>query len=294
VNAVSFSGETMPELPDLVYLEKHLKPLLRGQQIAGVEVHEPIVLRMLLPGDFAQALAGATFGEVRRHGPFLVIGLSNQKDLVIHPMLAGRLQWAAATDKTLASCALTLHCTPSRHSLRYLDDKKMGKIYLTAAGDYDKIPRFNQQGPEIFSDEFTFEYFQEQIRRNRKQVRVFLMDQSLISCIGNAYADEILFRAGIHPKTFCYQLDEIENERLYRAIREVMQWGIDEVEKAQQPLEVKVRGHMRVRNRKDQSCPKCGIKIRRAGVLGYDAFFCPACQPLKRGQFLDWRALQNK
>lgn len=284
----------MPELPDLVYLEKHLKPLLRGQQIAGIEVHEPIVLRMLLPGDFAQALTGATFVDVRRHGPFLIFNLSGQKDLVIHPMLAGRLQWAAETSKASASCALTLHCTPGRQSLRYLDDKKMGKVYLTAAGGYDKIPRFNQQGPDIISDEFTLEYFQRQIKRNRKQVRVFLMDQSIISCIGNAYADEILFRAGIHPKTFCYQLDEAENERLYRAVRDVMQWGIEEVEKAQQPLEVKVREHVRVRNRKDQPCPKCGTKIRRAGVLGYDAFFCPACQPLKRGQFLDWRELKNK
>lgn len=284
----------MPELPDLVYLEKHLKPLLRGQQIAGIEVHEPIVLRMLLPGDFAQALTGATFVDVRRHGPFLVFNLSDQRDLVIHPMLAGRLQWAAETSKASASCALTLHCTPSRQSLRYLDDKKMGKIYLTAAGDYDKIPRFNQQGPDIFSAEFTLGYFQQQIKRNRKQVRVFLMDQSIISCIGNAYADEILFNAGIHPKTFCYQLDEAENERLYQAVRDVMQWGIEEVEKAQQPLEVKVREHVRVRNRKDQACPTCGAKIRRAGVLGYDAFFCPVCQPLKRGQFLDWRELKNK
>lgn len=284
----------MPELPDLVYLEKQLRPLLHGQQIAGVEVHEPIVVRMLLPGDFAQTLTGATFGEVNRHGPFLVFKMSDQKELVIHPMLAGRLQWTTEPDKTLASCALSVHCMPSRRTLRYLDGKKMGKIYLTAAGDYDKIPRFNQQGPDIFSAEFTLDYFQQQIKRNRKQVRVFLMDQSIISCIGNAYADEILFNAGIHPKTFCYQLDDAESERLYRAIRNVMLWGIKEVEKAQQPLEVKVRGHVLVRNRKDQPCFKCGAKIRRAGVLGYDTFFCPACQPLKRGQFLDWRELKNK
>lgn len=284
----------MPELPDLVYLEKQLGPLLHGQQIAGVEVYEPIVVRMLLPGDFVQTLTGATFDDVNRHGPFLVFKLSDQKELVIHPMLAGRLQWTAETDKTLASCALSVHCMPSQRTLRYLDDKKMGKIYLTAAGDYDKIPRFNQQGPDIFSAEFTLAYFQQQIKRNRKQVRVFLMDQSIISCIGNAYADEILFYAGIHPKTFCHQLDDAESERLYQAVRDVMQWGIDEVEKVQQPLEIKVRGHVLVRNRKDQPCPKCGAKIRRAGVLGFDAFFCPTCQPLKRGQFLDWRDLKNK
>jgi formamidopyrimidine-DNA glycosylase len=71
-----------------------------------------------------------------------------------------------------------------------------------------------------------------------------------------------------------------------------MRWGIEQVEKTQPPLEMKARDHVRVRHRKDQPCPNCGAKIRRAGVLGYDAFFCPACQPLKREQFIDWRSLK--
>ena len=114
------------------------------------------------------------------------------------------------------------------------------------------------------------------------------MDQTALSAIGNAYADEILFEAGIHPKTTCNQLGEKDVERLYESVRKVIQWGIDEVEKAAQPIHVKVRDHMRVRNRKDQPCPRCGTTIRRVGVLGYDAFFCPRCQPATRRQFIDW------
>lgn len=283
----------MPELPDLMYLQKRLNEFLPGQEITAVEIAEPIILRMLLPGDFAQTLVGAQFQTVKRHGPFLTFPLSNDAELVVHPMLAGRFHWHAAMAKPPQACALTLQCAPSGHAFHYSDDKKMGKVYLTQRGAYKQIPRFNEQSPELLSPDFTLEYFKAQLKKSRKQVRVLIMDQTVVSCIGNAYADEILFAAGIHPKTFCYQLAEEEIAKLHEKIIAVMQWGIAEVEAAAQSIEVKVRGHVNVRNRKDQPCPQCGTKIRRAGVLGYDAFFCPACQPLKRNQFIDWRNLKE-
>ena len=138
------------------------------------------------------------------------------------------------------------------------------------------------------SESFTFEIFEKLIRGRRHQARVFLMDQSALSAIGNAYADEILFTAGIHPKTACSSLTAEQRRGLYGAIRSVLAWGIAEVEKAGMPIEVKVRDHMQVRGRKDQPCPRCGGKIRRAGVLGYDSFYCPSCQPATRTQPIQW------
>lgn len=283
----------MPELPDLVNLEKRLNACLRGQKIIAIDVKEPVVIRMLLEGDFAGQLTGEHIQAVRRNGPFLIVELSHNKELVIHPMLAGRFQWIAPERKPGKGAALSFSCQPANMQLHYLDDKKMGKVYLLKAGEYDAIPRFNTQGPSLLSDTFTFDYFIGKARRSRKQVRVLLMDQSVVSAIGNAYADEILFCAGIHPKTLCSQLDETQVKRLYHCIRAVMLAGIAAVERADQPLEVKVRDHLQVRNRQNQPCPKCGTKIRRAGVLGHDAFFCPACQPLQRSQFLDWRELEK-
>jgi formamidopyrimidine-DNA glycosylase len=286
----------MPELPDLIYLEKRLPPLVVGRRITAVEIKEPIVLRMLLPGDFASTLIGAEFTGVRRHGPFLVFALSAERELVIHPMLAGRFQWAKPNEKIAAGGALSFECLgpdKTKHHLHYLDDKKMGKVCLAASGHYKQIPKFNEQGPNLLSADFSLDYFRHKIKKSRQQVRVLIMDQTVVSCIGNAYADEILFAAGIHPKTFCYQLNDAEIAKLHQGVIDVMRWGIAEVEKANQPLEVKARGHMRVRNRKDQPCPNCGAKIRRAGVRGFDAFFCPTCQPLARQQFIDWRKLNS-
>jgi formamidopyrimidine-DNA glycosylase len=279
----------VPELPDLEYIVSRLRPRVIGRTITEVVVREPIVLRMLLPnaGGFAEALPGRTFQGLERRGPFLRFGLSGGADLIVHCMLAGRLQISGKADKAVGHLCFSIGLDNGEW-LRYGDEKKMGKVYLTSEGAHESIPGYQQQGVAILSPEFTFERFESLIHRRRHQARVFLMDQSAISAIGNAYADEILFAARIHPKTSCSSLSTEKRRALYDSIRSVMAWGIAEVEKAAQPVEVKIREHMRVRNRKDQPCPACGGTIRRAGVLGYDAFYCPQCQPATKPQRIPW------
>ncbi|MFQ5638457.1 MAG: Fpg/Nei family DNA glycosylase [bacterium] len=277
----------MPELPDLIYIEKRLQSILLGKSITEVMVKQPIVLRVLVTGPFETSLCNRMFESIYRRGPFLGFQLDRDLELVIHPMLAGRLKLTSGSGKAGRGLCFSLILNDDL-CLHYLDDKKMGKVYLIKQGDYAPIPRYVQQGVDILSDEFTLTRFQELIVKQRKQVRVFVMDQTVLSAIGNAYADEILFKAHLHPKTFCYQLSPGDVERLYESIKGVMRWGVKQVEKAQQPIEIKVRDHMKVRNRKDQPCPRCGSTIRRAGVLGFDTFFCPRCQPAVRKQFIEW------
>ncbi|MCP4133663.1 MAG: DNA-formamidopyrimidine glycosylase, partial [bacterium] len=152
----------------------------------------------------------------------------------------------------------------------------------------DQIPGLLTQGTDILSDDFTLEFFLTRINKKRSQARVFIMDQTVISSIGNAYADEILFDAKIHPKTPCNKLDDEEKNRLYESICRVMRLGIKKIEESGQPIEVKIRDHMKVRNRKDTPCPECGTTIRRASVHGYDTFFCPQCQPVKGKSAIPW------
>ena len=279
----------VPELPDLQFIVRKLAPRIEGRTIREVTVKEPIVIRMLLPGagGFTEALPGRRIETLERHGPFLTFTLGGGAQLVMHCMLAGRLQISSAGEKPGKNLCFSL-ALDSGELLRYGDEKRMGKVYLVAAGSYDAIPGFREQGVDILSGQFTMAHFEKLISGRRHQARVFLMDQSALSAIGNAYADEILFAAGIHPKTSCARLSADERRKLFNAIGSVMRWGIDEVEKADQPVEVKVRDHLRVRNRKDQPCPVCGTKIRRVGVLGYDSFYCPQCQPATRAQALPW------
>ncbi|HTX71571.1 MAG TPA: DNA-formamidopyrimidine glycosylase family protein [Rectinemataceae bacterium] len=287
----------MPELPDLVHIVRELAPAVRGRIILSAELREPVVLRILMRGEFARLLAGRTILDVMRHGPFLRWSLSGTEgspeglDLVMHLMLAGRLRLAEPGEKALPATAFSLHFDDGR-ILHYGDDKKMGKVYLCPRDSFSAIPGYLSQGVDVTGPDFTFELFSGLIEKKRCQARVFVMDQSLLSAIGNAYADEILFEAGIHPKATCSTLSADERQALYAAIRSVLAWGVEEVDRAGRPLEDKVRDHMRVRGRAGQPCPRCGTTIRRAGVLGYDAFFCPRCQPDRAGKgFVDWTSL---
>jgi formamidopyrimidine-DNA glycosylase len=273
----------MPELPDLVHIEKVLRAALPGRTVTAVQVREPVVLRVAVAGGFADALNGRTLERVRRHGPFLVLDLP-PLELVVHFMLAGRFRLGPESGRPARGLCFTLELSGGgrRDYLDYLDDRRMGKVYLVARGEHDGIPGFSTQGVDVLSESFTLEAFRRMLAGRRQQVRVFLMDQSALSAIGNAYADEILFAARLHPKTPCHSLSVEQVEVLYQAIRDVLAWGIEEVERAGEALEVKVRGHLKVRGRLGEPCPVCGTTIRRVGVLGHDAFFCPHCQPARR------------
>jgi formamidopyrimidine-DNA glycosylase len=276
----------VPELPDLVYIAQYLERFLGKPSIKAADIREPIVIRMAVPGGFAENLTGKRLGKVLRYGPFLKISL-DPLELVIHFMLAGKLYIREKEQKKPRDICFSLYLDDGR-ILYYTDARKMGKIYVVEAGDYSSIPAYLDQGVDILSDAFNPEVFRRLLGNRRHQVRVFLMDQKALSAIGNAYADEILFEAGIHPKTLCSRLEYKDVERLYRSIGRVIQWGIREIEAAGKGIDIKVREHLHVRNRKGAPCPRCGTTIRRTSVLGYDSFFCPRCQPSTRKTLVPW------
>ncbi len=277
----------MPELPDLEYIVENLAPQVEGLSIQKAEILNPIVFRILLPDFKPETLFGLHIEKLNRHGPFLDFTLSGDLKIVYHPMLAGRVYFDAKKPRKTKSDCFRVDFTNGA-ALIFRDNKQMGKVYILREGETAQIPRFETQGPDVFSPEFTEKYFISKINKSRKQVRVFIMEQEIISAIGNAYADETMFEAGLHPKTLCSQLSLEEKKRLYASIIKVMSWGIESVKNAAPALDAKHREHVRVRNRGGQPCPSCGEKIRKAGVRGYDAFFCPRCQPSRRTQFIAW------
>jgi formamidopyrimidine-DNA glycosylase len=287
----------MPELPDLLYIQKYLKRAVVGKTIHAAEVKQPIVLRVTLEQQFEKALLRQTISGCEIHGPFLrlslsptpSLGSSQPLDLVINLMLAGKLQYQQPSEAAVGYLCFSLLLNDECR-LNLCDEQKMAKAYLVKQNDFSQVPKYCEQGIDITSPAFTGSVFKElAAKHSRKQVRVFLNDHTTLSAIGNAYADEILFDAKIHPKTFVVKLSQKDIERLYASINSVMRWGIEQVEHAMQPIHVKVRDHMKVRNRKGEPCPECGATIRREGVRGYDVFFCPSCQPPSRTLFIDWQ-----
>jgi formamidopyrimidine-DNA glycosylase len=282
----------MPELPDLLHIQAKLNETLAGQRVAAERVREPIVLRFTVRGNLS-LLLGRPLHEVARKSHFLVFRFEGL-DLAVNPMLAGRFRICAPDARQEAAMAFALGFVPldrpeggePERELRYLDDKKMGKAYLIAAGDWKAIPGMQTGGVDILSPEFTRERFLSLLRHRRDQVRVFLLDKKALDSLGNAYADEVLFEAGIHPKTFCRSLSPEDGARLHEAIGRVMREAASEVARRGEPIEVKVRDFLKIRLR--EACPRCGAKVRTAGVKGMDAYFCPVCQPARRPGFVDW------
>jgi formamidopyrimidine-DNA glycosylase len=273
----------MPELPDLLHIERKLGERLAGRLLQSERVREPVVLRFAVRGNLS-LLLGRRLSRVLRHGHMIVLRFEGF-DLAVNPMLAGRFRLSAPAAREEASLAFALGFDDVE--LRYLDDKAMGKAYLIASDDWRAIPGLQSGGLDILSREFSRERFVSLLRHRRDQVRAFLLDKKALDSIGNAYADEILFEARIHPKTWCRSLSHDDGFRLHDAIVAVMRTAIEEVARRDEPPEVKVRDFLKVRLK--DVCPRCGARLRTAGVKGMDAYFCPTCQPATRPGFVDWR-----
>ncbi|MCB1317226.1 MAG: DNA-formamidopyrimidine glycosylase, partial [Leptospiraceae bacterium] len=222
----------MPELPDLEYIQPRLKAALVGQTIRSVIIKEPILIRNLTGETSESVLLNRTFQNIERVGPFIDFQLDGMR-CVVHCMLAGRFELSPIeSELQLKSqskpngnkyrAAVQFQC--DSNVLSYSDSKKMGKIYLAPEDEsrLAQIPGFRNQGIGILSDAFDLQTFISLLKKERRQVRVFLMDQTKLSAIGNAYADEILFDAGLHPKTMCTQLNDSDKERLYHSIGAVI------------------------------------------------------------------------
>jgi formamidopyrimidine-DNA glycosylase len=278
----------MPELPDLLYIRNYLQASVLGRHIVGIHLKQPVVVRNMLDRPLTDILIDRELQAVDVRGPFICLTFSSDIAVVVNLMLAGRLQHQRVGERPEGYLCLALNLTDGSH-INICDEQKMAKIYVAHRDQLTRIPSYASQGIDVLSSDFTAGEFESLSRKNsRKQVRSFINNHSIISAIGNAYADEILFEAGIHPKTFVGTLSREEIHTLYGAIQRVLTWASEEVNRAGKPIHVKVRDHLRVRNRKGEPCPRCGATIRREGVRGYDVFFCPACQRTTRKVFVDW------
>jgi formamidopyrimidine-DNA glycosylase len=285
----------MPELPDLVHVEEVLQAALVGKTISAARTGDPTVLRIMVREPFPALLAGRRLETIERRGQFLRFGLDRGLVIVVNAMLAGRYKLidsgspsAKKKDPRALGLALSFADAPE---LQYIDDKRMGKVYLVRAEDEKQIPVYGELGLDLMSPAFTRAAFGKVIAGRRDQTRAFLMDKRALASIGNAYADEILFAARIHPKTFCRKLQPAEVDALYEAIGRVLREAIAEIRKRNEPPEVKVRDFLKVRGRDGKPCLVCGTTIRAVRVGDGDACFCPSCQPETRKLFVSWSNL---
>jgi formamidopyrimidine-DNA glycosylase len=285
----------MPELPDLTVLREILRPRLVGASIVEAEVRRPIPVRNLLGGDVREHLVGRRFCEVGRRGKFLLMPLDGgpsdegftsvipsdeEITLVINPMLAGRIRHGAPLGRHRKRDVLVLDLDDGTE-LRYHDAKDMGKVYL--ADDLSAIPTYADQGPEADDPAVTLELFRQRIRRHRGEIKWILTNQRFLAGIGNAYADEILWRAGLYPFRRRPSLDDEQIATLYASTREVLSEAIETLRERNAATggatDVEFRDFLAVHGKPGEPCPRCGSTVSEVKRERRATHFCRTCQP---------------
>jgi formamidopyrimidine-DNA glycosylase len=273
--------DPMPELPELEVVCEVLQRRVIGETITGVKVIPPggaIVVRDLTNQGFEVSLVGGRLNSVIRRGKFLVFSVQNTGRtilLVPNPKLTGRLQLATATDKKRAKTHI-IFTLGSGRQLRYYDQKQMGQLYLSSS--LDAIPGYAEMGPEPF--EVTLEEFRKRIKPFRGEIKGVLTRGEFIAGIGNAYADEILWEAHLHPFRKRTQLTPAEVDRLFEAMRSTLSGAIEKVRAAMQEIiDQKPRDFMAVHMKTGDPCPRCGTTISLVGSNDRITNFCRTCQP---------------
>ena len=264
----------MPELPELEVIKDFLQGNLLGRRVEGAEIVRPIVVRNLTEFDPSH-LVGEAFTQVQRRGKFLIFSLDSSDYLVINPMLSGQIYLCPSSQRRLARTFIILWLEGGM-DLRYVDAKQMGKVYLTR--DLSLVSGFARQGPEAL--EVTLEEFEERLRRRRGEIKGILTNQTFLAGIGNAYADEILFCAGIYPFKKRPHLSKEEVEGFYEAMRKVLLENICRLQgEMGDQIHRKFRDSLSVHGKGGSPCPRCGTAISEVRARGRLTNFCRRCQP---------------
>jgi len=272
----------MPELPEVETIRRDLEKDLVSRQIRGLETSSP----KLFQPSFEAVLAGVIGQQVTgvgRQAKLLYLSLSNSQYLLVHLKMTGRLllrEKGAPKDEFQRATFLL----DNGHELRFADMRLFGYLKLVDQLELEKI--LAGYGPEPLKN-WTAEDFKEAVKGRRKPIKVLLLDQELISGVGNIYANEALFRAGIDPRKMAGDLTEEEVSLLFGAVESVLAEALQyRGTTADDDKYVDAHGHkgqfqdrLQVYRREGQPCLKCGSQIARLKLGGRGTFYCPHCQP---------------
>jgi len=287
----------MPELPEVEILARHLRPLLHGRTIRAVEVRRQRVLRPTSAAQLEKQLRGAKFLGLTRRGKYLLFEMraknSRAKFILLgHLGMTGRMFLARKKEPLSKHAAVVLDL--GAMNFVYDDTRYFGRLTLD-------VSAVEKLGPEPLDKSFTPELFARELKRSRQAIKVKLLDQSLVAGVGNIYASEALFLAGISPRLAANRLTRAQVEKLWRTIRTVLNRAI----KFGSTVPLSFDGQesdglfyygsatgddgvtdgkdfyterLRVYDRHGKPCVHCKTPLKRIVQAARSTFFCPQCQ----------------
>jgi formamidopyrimidine-DNA glycosylase len=282
----------MPELPEVETIRRGLEKYLVGHVITDVLVNLP----KQVSGE-TQAILGATILEVKRFGKGLVIEVDNGYSITIHVKMTGQLLYKnSSSNKNVipGAAKVSILSLPDKYThvifqldqgavLFYRDVRQFGWIKVVRSDSVASQPFFKSLGPEPLKD-LTLLVFRGLLAERKTPIKQLLLDQEKIAGIGNIYANDALYVAGIHPARPANSLTASEQEKLFVAIEQVLQKGID-VGGASEWSYVDALGQagkyqdfFQIYRKTGQPCKKCGTPVESIKMGGRGTFFCPSCQ----------------
>ncbi|MDZ7268682.1 MAG: bifunctional DNA-formamidopyrimidine glycosylase/DNA-(apurinic or apyrimidinic site) lyase [candidate division KSB1 bacterium] len=273
----------MPELPEVETVRRGLQQALVGKKITAVSVRETRLRVPVSAGRLRRWIAGQRVVGVTRRAKYLLCRMQNEAHLLIHLGMSGRLLWCEA-GRALDKHDHVRFALEDGSELRFRDSRRFGLVEAVAPHRLADCVHLQHLGLEPLSPQFQPERLYDQTRGLARPIKNYLMDASKIAGVGNIYANEALFRAGLRPQRPAGRLKLEDWRRLVAAVRETLELAIanggttlsdfynsnGEMGYFQQ--------HLKVYSRAGEACLTCGATIKRVVQVGRSSFYCPHCQ----------------
>lgn len=277
----------MPELPEVETVRKTLQTLILNQTIRDIDIFYDRIIRTNTPQEFKRILEGRTLDEIGRYGKYLLFHFGDIT-LVSHLRMEGKYFYKDVDNPREKHEHIIFYFTNGM-TLRYHDTRKFGTMDIVKTKDLytDKSPLSNL-GFEPFNKKATVSYLQQKIKNKRIPVKGILLDQSILTGLGNIYVDEVLFLSHLHPETKANELTKNDLKNLLQnsvvVLEKAIGLGGTTIRSYTSSLGVtgRFQNELFVHMRKGEKCKICNTEIIKTKVVGRGTYLCPKCQKLKR------------
>lgn len=279
----------MPELPEVTTIINRLKETsLLNNKIIDVKFYKTKLLKNCTPKQFKNFLVNEKIIDINRKGKYILISLTNNKHWTVHLRMEGKLFYEPLSNHIMNNHLMVELIFKNKHYLGYYDSRMFGTFNIYHSyNEMINSRELNNVAIDPLDKSFDAKYLFDKINKINRAIKTVLLDQHIVSGIGNIYADEILFKAKIHPQTLaksitldeCRLIDKYAKIILKDAIKHngttVFSFKFDKSHSGE------YQEYLQVHTKKDMPCPICGAKIVKIKVNGRGTYFCPNCQKRK-------------
>ncbi len=275
----------MPELPEVEHVARALQSIVNSEVIMTAELRRARLAPDSPPEKFAELLAGSAINFVHRRGKHILFDLSNGRTLIVHLRMSGRFM-LLSQDHNDPKFAHAVFYFGDDTRLVFEDQRHFGLMKIVETAELYLAKELSKLAPEPFSKEFSVEYLREKLALSNRPIKEFLLDQTKVCGLGNIYAAEVLFHAGIHPIRPARIVSKPKALLLHENIISVLSAAIENgstTDISRENIGDGIYGEgsdarWLVYDREGQPCPKCNSLIKRIKQAGRSTWFCSRCQ----------------